>query len=96
MAKESLSYLSDRSIQCLIDLPGVLVFISLGKQGLGVVMERDPVLFAQNERTPIIMPSICNHDPLEDTVQTTVFLTRLAGAGKNTVLNSQLLWLLFS
>lgn len=59
-------------------------------------MERDPVLFAQNERTPIIMPSICNHDPLEDTVQTTVFLTRLAGAGKNTVLNSQLLWLLFS
>ena len=59
-------------------------------------MERDPVLFAQNEKTPIIMPSICNHDPLEDTVQTMIFLTRLVGAGKNTVLNSQLLWLLFS
>lgn len=50
-----------------------------------MVMERDPVLFAHNERTPIIMPSICNHDPLEDTVQTTVFLTRLAGAGKNSI-----------
>lgn len=61
-----------------------------------MVMERDPVLLAFNEKTPIIMPSICNHDPLEDTVQTTVFLTQSVGAGKNTVLNSQLLWLLFS
>lgn len=40
-----------------------------------MVMERDPVLLAFNEKTPIIMPSICNHDPLEDTVWTTVFLT---------------------
>lgn len=33
VAKESLSYLSDRSIQCLIDLPGVLGFLSLGEAG---------------------------------------------------------------
>lgn len=96
MAKESLSYLSDRSIQCLIDLPGVLGFLSVGEAGPWVVMERNPILLAFNEKTPIIMPAICNHDPLEDTVGTTVFLTQLVGAGKNTVLNSQLLWLLFS
>jgi len=59
-------------------------------------MERDPVLLAFNEKTPLIMPSICNHDPLEDTVWTTVFLTQFVGAGKNAVLNSQLLCLLFS
>lgn len=58
-----------------------------------MVMERDPILLAFNEKTLIIMPSICNHDPLEDTVWTTVFLP--VGAGKNTGLNSQLLWLLF-
>lgn len=56
-------------------------------------MERDPILLAFHEKNPIIMPGICNHDPLEDTVWTTVFLP--VGAGKNTGLNSQLLWLLF-
>lgn len=80
MAKESLSHLADRSIQCLIDLLGSWVFFLQGKQGLGAEMERNPVLLAFNEKTPIIMPSIRNHDPLEDTVRDNCFPHTVSGS----------------